>query len=114
MSSILAFFWALLILVVLTLPQESLTHNDVFELPGMDKLAHFGMFAVLFFLIAKAVEKNKLNISGISILIGVCLYSVFCEALQIYLKDRFFEILDIIANIMGALVAYLYYKQAKN
>ena len=107
----LSIIWASAILVLLVISPGDAVPNEVRLIGGIDKFIHFLLFAVLYFLSAKAAEKSSLNVSKWTILTGVCMYSLLTEVIQLFLKDRFFEFHDIIANIMGALGAFLFYNR---
>lgn len=80
----------------------------------IDKLVHFGLFGILYILVAKAANTKISYTSKGVLLIYVCSYAVFTELLQLVLKDRSFDIFDIIANIMGATLAYLFFNRTQN
>jgi len=82
---------------------------------AIDKVGHFVFYGILTFLIAygfykiqnQFISKKMLFISLIiSSVYGICLeimqYSLF--------PNRYFEILDIIANISGSIVGILFFK----
>ena len=109
--TVIMLIWAALIMCLLTISLGDSLSTKHSVVPYQDKIAHFFMFAVLYVLAAKAVQEVNWNVSKWSILLGVCLYSIVTELVQVFLEDRFFEILDIIANIMGALGAFLFYNR---
>jgi VanZ family protein len=106
--------WALLILVAILWPSKALIIPKAAWLTHIDKLIHFGMFGVLYFLVAKAIKPPQSNTQKVVSFVYVCLYAVFTEYLQLVLKDRSFDIFDIIANIMGATIAYLFFNRKQN
>ena len=88
------------------------------DLLSFDKIAHaiaYGVLAALFFL-AGFFSKGRLS-SGhiISVSLGVSLYGVLMELIQYYFfPGRYFEVLDILANIMGIVIVHLIFKQLVN
>ena len=113
--SYLWIFWGLMIIILLTVPSSSFKSPASFFLfTHLDKLIHFGLFGIQYILVAKATNKPISHTSKEVLLIYVCLYAVFTECLQLYLKERSFDIFDIIANIMGASIAYLFFNRTQN
>jgi glycopeptide antibiotics resistance protein len=72
------------------------------------------MFAVLYYLVAKAIKPPISNTQKVVSFIYVCIYAVFTEYLQLVLKDRSYDMFDIIANIMGASIAFLFFNRKQN
>lgn len=107
-------FWGLIIIILLTLPSRSFSDANEINIPYLDKLVHFMLFGILYFLVAKASQETQTTTSKWVYLIYVCMYAVFTELLQLHLIDRSFEIFDIIANIMGATIAYLFFNLKQN
>lgn len=103
--------WAFLILIAVLWPSRALIvpKNDL--LVHIDKVVHFGMFAMLYYLVAKAIKPPISNTQKVVSFIYVCIYAVFTEYLQLVLKDRSYDMFDIIANIMGASIAFLFFNR---
>lgn len=108
-----AIIWSLIILYLSSGPGVQLPHS-ILDIFGVDKLGHFVFYGILTFLIAfgflkspKAIGKKGLLISLIiSSFYGICL-----EIMQFSLFiNRYFEVLDIIANISGSLIGILIFK----
>lgn len=113
-----AVIWTLFIFVVswtvagINLPERLL------DLVSTDKLAHFTVYAILsslyllgFFIKGKEIRFYPL---GLSVIIAGSLYGVLMEILQYYFfPGRFFEILDIVANISGAFAGFYIFKLSK-
>ena len=86
----------------------------------LDKLAHFTVYSVLAGLLILAYQKTsggKPRIRHVGYVILICtIYGAILEAMQyFFLSDRFFEIPDIIANIIGSIAGtvfvYLFLKR---
>lgn len=108
------FVWSLIILLLLILPARHFSDAQKVEIPYLDKVVHFIIFGILYYLAAKAADEVQSSTSKWVYLIYVCLYAVFTELIQLHLIDRSFEIFDIIANIMGATIAYLFFNLKQN
>lgn len=68
------------------------------------------MYFTLQFLLQWQYEDRMNKRLEIRIFIMVCSYGILLELVQqFFLKDRFFEIFDIIANITGALMGILFF-----
>lgn len=84
------------------------------DFPHADKLVHFVMYMVLTYLLLRSLAKENLLASrkwlAVIILIPIIL-GILMEFIQgQYLVERNFELLDIIANISGTLIACIFYK----
>jgi hypothetical protein len=112
--TIFALMWALAILALLWLPPSEIGASDVFLFYGADKFIHAFLFATLYILCAKAYGEQNINTSKKVLLTYVIMYAVFTEIIQLCLVERSFEIFDIIANIMGATLAYLFFNLTQN
>ncbi len=78
------------------------------QINGLDKIEHAIAYFVLTFAWLLALRKSKINAK----LIVLCcfLYGIIIEALQVTITSyRSGEILDVVANTMGILIAYICY-----
>lgn len=94
-------------MVLLWTPSSELDVDQVSLPEGIDKLIHLFLFATLYVLCAKAHREQNLTISRATVLIGVIVFALLTEVTQLYISERSFEILDMIANTMGAVTAYV-------
>ncbi len=115
-----ALIWAFLILVLCTMPVKGIVTFKLIDLISFDKLAHMGLFAIQFWFLAIAHLKQyvfsyKRSAVGIRAFIITVLYGGFIELLQGYvLSGRTMDIMDMLANIIGAIAGWLvffYFKQ---
>ena len=76
----------------------------------IDKIVHFGMYAVLTYLCLMALDKlSKRNI--ILTLVLITLYSIAIEYIQFAMKlGRHFDIWDIMANFIGVMIAFIFFR----
>lgn len=103
----LAVCWTIVIMALLwTSPTDMGVQNSLLP-PGADKLIHLFLFATLYVLCAKAHSEQNLRHSKVFVLIGVIVYALFTEVIQLYIADRSFEILDMMANTVGAIMAHV-------
>ncbi|MCB0662355.1 MAG: VanZ family protein [Saprospiraceae bacterium] len=114
-----AIVWTLFILLVswtvagINLPERLL------DLISTDKVAHFIVYSILtclyllgFFIKGKEIKFYPL---GLFVITAASLYGVMMEILQYYFfPGRFFEILDIVANISGAFAGFYLFRLCKN
>jgi len=79
------------------------------DIVGTDKLGHLVIYAVfsilMFFGIAKKQRKMPGNTNAL-LVVGLCsAYGVMMELMQFtFFTGRYFEVLDIIANIIGSFI----------
>lgn len=107
-----AIIWTVLI-TFLSLKSESPVSVSI-KIPHVDKIVHFVFYFVFVFLWSKATEtKQQLNLFTI-VLIAI-IYGIIIEALQgLVTETRNADILDIVANSIGALLAMLLLRGFKN
>ena len=81
------------------------------KIPFGDKFGHFFIYGCLVFLVNIATGFHRISIKGYKILTGVVLVGCFAiieEFTQISLRTRNFELIDILADILGiAIFSYL-------
>ena len=101
-----AFLWAIIICVLSLMPSRNLTELR-FDLLAPDKLAHVAVYALLSFLWLwgyKETNRKKVSI----VLLGSIILGVLLEIAQyLFFPDRFFELYDILANVIGAIIGII-------
>ena len=111
MYQILTLVWAAVILVLSTMPGQQLPKIDWLMTP--DKFGHAGVYGVLtigiyFSLLPFFASKGRNRWFAFGL---ASLYGIVMEVVQYaFFPDRYFEFWDIVANIIGALVALLLLK----
>ena len=109
--------WGLMIIVLSLMPAGG-GNTFLFGIPHIDKLAHFGIYAVWTFLICLSLDRNTKGslkkIGWIAFLTGAVL-GILLELGQYAMTfGRSYEIGDIIANTIGSLAGVLVRKPKKN
>jgi VanZ family protein len=107
--------FTLAILFLSVLPQKALQNDSIVLFEGADKIAHFLMYASLMFLWG-INKKNVINLQNkknwlhLGILYCIVI-GISAEIIQYYTTlGRSFELNDIIANISGTIVMFLFFK----
>jgi len=107
-----AIIWALIILFLSSGPGIQLPKSTI-DL-SIDKLGHFVFYGILAFLIAYGYYKHNpaIHENGLfKALIISGFYGICLEIMQYsFFPNRYFEVLDIIANISGSLIGILFFK----
>lgn len=104
--------WALVILILSGMPSSGL---PTIKIPGIDKMVHFGLFAVFALLLVSEMNyrKNQFTVKNRHKWVGFFIASVYgglIELTQLYLfASRGAEWADFFADILGAAVAVLAY-----
>jgi len=99
--------WSLVILFLSLLPGKNLPKVGWDLFLHLDKVAHAVVYFILALAIGWSFDKGKgLGWKRIFGIVTICtIYGIVLEVLQYrFLSDRFFEIHDIIANIIGSIV----------
>ena len=98
----------------------SVTSGDSFpetlkDLFSFDKLGHafaYGILSGLYFYALKQSKKGLTIRRMIFVCLGTILYGIFLEIIQYtFFPGRYFEVLDILANIMGIVISFVIFKQ---
>ena len=103
--NLLSILWTLLILVLCLMPGKDLPSVSIFE---FDKIAHFGVYLILALLMYYGWKKQNYfqslhNNTLIKILVLTSSYGFAVEIMQeLFTTDRHFELLDALANSIGA------------
>ena len=93
-------------------PGKSLPRISWGDLVSLDKWVHLLIYAVLTFVMIVEWQRSRAGRLPLRSLFLLCLlsalYGVGLEALQVVMNQgRYFEVLDIIANIIGSLTGLL-------
>lgn len=83
------------------MPVNELKTASTFSIPGGDKIIHFILFAILTFLVVKAIEEQKKSNSAWKIFVILGLFGLSTEIGQHFIVDRNADILDLVADIFG-------------
>jgi len=93
------------------LPGDQIPISHWSEVSFMDKIVHFMAYCIIAIAFGWANKFHKLLTSNAHwwfLLVLLAVYSITIEILQgVFFEDRYFEVLDIIANIIGLLTGYL-------
>jgi len=105
---IAAIAWIITILILSVISPPSLPSN---EWLGVDKIAHFASYFLLTLLILGGWEDATISNKKKYVLViaFVSMYGMGIEFIQGFLPNRYFEVPDIIANIMGSFVGVMFY-----
>ncbi len=106
-----AIAWGILILVLSSGPGIPLP-SKWWDLFSPDKLGHAFVYGVLVILTLRAFQNQGQWSSRIlwGTVIGSAVYGILMEVMQwAFFPGRYFEVLDIIANIIGAIVGWFIY-----
>jgi len=100
-------------------PGESMPLTNVWDFLNFDKIAHFGVFGILCFLLILGFSKQYtflfIRYNAALLAIGISFtYGLAIELIQTLIPDRGLEFADILANSLGVFagwfVFYLIYK----
>jgi VanZ family protein len=108
--------WTIIIIVATLLPKEVVSQNNWLNVPHLDKAYHFFSYALMVFFWSMALVEKTPEIKAARIAFyGAIILGVLLEILQWQLNvGRHFEILDIIANIIGSIIGLIaFYKIIK-
>jgi VanZ family protein len=112
--NLITFLWAIFLLLITLTPGKAMPATGHWDLPHADKVVHFVGFGVLAFLMMRGFNKqNKYNWlrkeSILSSLLLTISFGIIIEILQIFVPERSFDLLDIVANTTGALTGLGFY-----
>lgn len=105
-------FWASTFFAGENIPE---TLFDIFE---TDKVGHFGVYAIFYFLWMYGLLKSGSKLTKIDFIIVIlcCIgYGVLMEYIQFtFFPGRYFEIADILANIIGSFLGLIFFRIWRN
>lgn len=105
--------WTLMILLGSSMPGNEVPSFDLLDFAGIDKIFHFIAYAMMVLLWSIALKSTGKRIGGARVAFyGSILFGITMEIAQnAFFESRTFDIMDIIANIMGSIVGLtLFYK----
>ncbi len=113
-----ATIWAIIILF-LSASSGIKVPESLSDLTGTDKLGHFVIYAIFSILMLFGVFKIRnampSNPNAFLIVIVCSIYGVLMELMQFtFFTGRYFEVLDIIANIIGSIGGLFVFKYIFN
>ena len=107
-----AILWAILILYFSTKGKINLP-DSWGNLLSMDKIGHFWIYGIFTFLLLRGLifPFSKWKEKGVQIALSISiLYGIGLEVIQYaFFPGRYFEFLDIIANIIGSFIGLLFF-----
>ncbi len=108
-----AILWALIILILSAGPGISLP-EEWWDLFSPDKFGHLAFYGVLSFLLIYGFFKRK-DYSKKKEIQSIILASSFGIAMEVmqyaFFPGRYFEIMDIIANIIGSIIGLVLFRK---
>lgn len=109
--------WAIVIFILCSIPGNDLPKTSMITIPHFDKIVHFGMFFIMgIFLFAEISIQTKLKRTSITsvILLVITIYGGIIEYLQQnYFTNRSGDYWDLIADILGGIIAIILYPWLK-
>lgn len=105
-----AILWGILVFILSATPGGTISKWAILNLPYADKIVHMGFYGILSILLLVGYLRSGYKIvlinSPVIISILFCsFYGIAIEWMQDrFFEERYFEFLDIIANIIGSLV----------
>ncbi len=110
----LSILWTIVVTVLCFIPSKQIPDQQI--IPGFDKIVHFGMFFLLSYLwmigLIKQRRFKKIRPHAVAIsMIFALIYGVFIELFQNFMiETRDGEWLDMLANSLGVLGSYYFFK----
>jgi VanZ like family len=105
-----AFGWTLAIFFLMIMPPNRIPNQGLFGLKHLDKLVHMCLFGGFVWLWFMSRLKNNKNTAGTGVLARLflisALYGIAMEFVQYFFTNRDFDIWDIVADIIGAALAW--------
>lgn len=107
--------WAVVIFILCAMPSENIPDPHL-NIPHLDKVVHFGMFFIMAILLCNELEYQtrfslrKIYVTTICIAL---IYGGVIELLQQYFFNRSGDVLDLLADVFGAIVGCLMYPVLK-
>jgi len=118
-SNLLSIIWAIIIFFLSVIPGEKIPSSRILDFFQVDKLAHIVIYVILVFLILRGFQKQYTfpalrYHSKLYALIFAIVYGILLELHQRSMLNRNFDILDILANIIGCFIGTIVYTRVYN
>ncbi|MDN3668073.1 VanZ family protein [Echinicola jeungdonensis] len=101
-----ALLWLALLIWLILSPGENLPSAP--DIPGLDKMVHFGLFAGLLFLWNRVWRYRQRKIKKVifitNYLVFGIIFAILIEEVQRFIPDRSYDVGDIIANLLGSMI----------
>ena len=111
MKFTIAIIWVLIIAILHSIPGSRVTDFS-FTFFHLDKLIHIILFMLGVYFFAIAFQEKQRKMFLIPLVISFVLYGGFLEIMQsIIFKDRFSDIYDWIADIIGVFIGVLIFQK---
>ena len=104
-----AVIWFFVIFYLLVMPGDKIPRGGIFSIPNFDKFVHASLFGMQVLLASFPFFRSKYASAGLffKIAIGAIVYGIAMEFVQEYFTpDRDFDILDMVADSVGALTGF--------
>ncbi len=108
---VLSVIWTIISLFAFLAPRGTVDVDRAFFIPGMDKIAHFIIFAIWIFLVAMAIRKRKKSMDTRMLFLFFTGLALLTEILQIFIDGRSFDLRDLLANFLGLVAGLLIYRR---
>ena len=104
--------WTILLLVLLLMPGSSIPSTNVYAIPNIDKVAHFILFGGLTFwwglYFRSRIENGRWRVRVWTLVFYAIMLGAVIEFVQLaFIPNRDFDLVDIAANSLGALISGL-------
>ncbi len=112
--------WAIVILILCGMPGDDLNKVKFIDIPHLDKIVHGFLYFVFTLLLISEnnTQKTYFEVTMSSIIIAAAIalsYGILIEILQKFLFiSRGAEILDMVANTIGFLIAVILYRKVNS
>jgi VanZ family protein len=106
-----ALLWSGIIFFLCFLPGSKLPKEDWLDKIYFDKIVHAALYFILFSLIKRIPEKPTKSILYIASILCI-IQGIIIEFIQgsTLIQNRSFDLYDIVANIVGVLIAVVFFK----
>ncbi len=107
-----AVLWSVIILLLSTIGVNINLPASLWDIVGWDKLVHGFIYAVLCFLLVRVflAKSKSLKQALLYAVLTSIVYGILMEIIQFaFFPNRYFEIFDIFANVLGAMSVYIFY-----
>ena len=108
-----AIAWSVVIFILSVMPGINLPETWA-DFISWDKIGHLTVYGILTFLLLLGSKKTRPEIDAkitLYILLGTAAYGILLEIIQYsFFPGRYFEKLDILANIIGSFIGLFLFK----
>ena len=110
--TVAAVLWFVICNYLLFAPPGEISEDSFLNIPGMDKVVHFVLFAILTYLSLRAFKERSVKVKPVIIVCIFVVYAITTEVIQGYLSYRSSDSVDVLFNCLGIITVMSFFNKS--